>query len=246
MSVKLSDLIKPYEDVEKSGDFSVWCDKLELVAKLQKIEELKTFIPLFLSGPAFAVYKQLANDVQDDYDQLKSELLVAFGTNSFCAYEELQRRVLADDETVDVYLADLRRLVSLVGQKDAEPILRCAFVAGLPADVAIQLKSITAVEKMPLAELVTRARMILSTGSKGSSACATGYTVKPGGVQQNCKTCASKIDGSRDNSKSSRYPKKLIRCYTCQELGHISRVCPQKGNASGGASAPDVPPAASQ
>ena len=32
MSVKVSDLVKPYVDSNKSGDFSDWCEKLELVA----------------------------------------------------------------------------------------------------------------------------------------------------------------------------------------------------------------------
>ena len=86
MAVKVSDLMKPFKDVEKSGDFSEWCSKLELVARLQNITKLKSFMPLFLHGSAFAVYKQLTTDVQGDYKKLKSELMLAFGVNSFCAY----------------------------------------------------------------------------------------------------------------------------------------------------------------
>ena len=40
-SVKLSDIICRYEDQSISGDFAEWIEKLELVAKLQKIEDLK-------------------------------------------------------------------------------------------------------------------------------------------------------------------------------------------------------------
>ena len=33
---------------------------------------------------------------------------------------------------MDVYLADKRRLVTLIGQRNAEPVIKCAFMAGLP------------------------------------------------------------------------------------------------------------------
>jgi len=115
MAIKISDLVKCYEDSASSGDFSEWCDKLELVAKLQKVKDLVSFMPLFLSGPAFAVYRQLSEEVKGDYDRLKAELLLAFGIDGFRAYELLRERSLYEGESVDVYLADLRRLACLVG-----------------------------------------------------------------------------------------------------------------------------------
>ncbi|XP_067936897.1 E3 ubiquitin-protein ligase rnf213-alpha-like [Watersipora subatra] len=96
MSVKVSELIKTYED-GKSGDFSVWVDKLELVAKLQKVDDLTTFLPLFLSGAAFAVYKHLEDDIKEDYPKLKAALLTAFSVDRFSAYIQLQNRALRHD-----------------------------------------------------------------------------------------------------------------------------------------------------
>jgi len=41
---------------------------------------------------------------------------------------------------------DIRRLAALIGQIDAEPVLKWAFImAVLPAEVAIQLKSMVSV-----------------------------------------------------------------------------------------------------
>ena len=158
-SVKLTDIISKYEGIS-SGDFTEWVEKLELVAALQNVSDLKSFMPLFLSGPAFAVYKQLTEEEKADYVKMKAALLSAFGVNCYVAYEQLQRRVLQENEPVDVYLADLRRLVSLMGQGAAEPLLKCAFMAGLPPDVSIQLKSVAAVEKLGLGDLIARARMM--------------------------------------------------------------------------------------
>ena len=137
--VKLSDIIQHYKDSATSGDIVEWLQKFELVARLQKIKDLAGLLPLFLSGQAF-FYSQLEEAVQADYEQLREELLLAFGTNSFHAYDSLIRRKYRSGETVDVYAADLRRLVSLIGQSQPEPLLKCAFVEGLPSKVGVQLE----------------------------------------------------------------------------------------------------------
>lgn len=239
MAVKLSDLIKQYEG-SGSGDFTEWSDKLELVAKLQKINDLHDFVPLFLSGAAFAVYQQLSEDVKKDYGLLKAELVQAFGVNCFTAYESLQSRKYVDGETVDVYMADLRRLVTLVGQPNPESMLKCAFVSGLPVEVAIQLKSIVAIEKLNLDEIVTRARMILSTQSD-TIPCAVGALKQNKTVQ--CYKCSGlghiarfcpKLDVKTEGNSRNR-----IVCYACNKSGHIARNCPERaGNEGRSALAP--------
>lgn len=232
-SVKLSDVITKYEDKEKSGDLAEWMDKLELVAKLQNISDLVTLVPLFLTGPAFAVYKQLGEEDKADYKKLKQKLIQCFGIDSFIAYEMLQRRVLQDEETVDVYVADLKRLAGLMGmaEESSEPLLRCAFVAGLPADTAIQLKSIVAVENLNLTELVSRARMILSVRRPVSNPCAVGQSGTR--RQVTCYGCGEtghiSTDCPKRKGKVPAYKKPV--CFECGELGHIKRYC--KGKVSG-------------
>lgn len=243
-SVKLTDIIDKFEDSATSGDFLEWVEKLEMVAALQNVSDLKNFLPLFLKGPAFAVYKQINDADKADYQKVKGALLSAFGTNCFVAYELLQRRVLQDGESVDVYLADLKRLTTLMGQGSADPLLKCAFVAGLPADIAGQLKSIVAIEKLSLDELLGRTRMILSTKSSEVS-CAVGYQDRRGA----CYNCGSTYHVSRECSRPRKgHPSKTVRrCFICNETDHLARSCPQKftsqqGKGSGGASAPAATP----
>ena len=242
MAVKLSDLIKCYEN-SKGEDFGVWIDKLELVAKLQKITDLTAFLPLFLAGDAFAVYKQLSDEVKKDFGQLKKALLTAFSVNNFNAYEQLRMRTLLEGETVDVFLADLQRLVVLIGQTNPEPLLKCAFMAGLPNEVATQLKSLAAVENLELGELVARARMMLTMSSGQSAMCAAAQRSTE--QQLKCYHCSgphlARNCFSKGRSQGSR---RELRCYNCNELGHIRRFCtqPQQGNENGGACALDAHP----
>lgn len=240
MSVKVSDLIRTYEDSTSSGDFSDWCDKLELVAGLQKITDLSSFMPLFLGGAAFAVYKQLSSEVKKDYVKVKDELLTAFSENCFNAYEQFRTRTLVEGETVDFFLADLRRLAKLMGQEQAGPMLRCAFVAGLPTDVASQIKSVLAVEKLSLTDIVTRARMILSTHAGHATVAAGAASQRSTTRCYNCQSSEHRVKECPLNRGKSN--KRQVRCYTCNQFGHISRHCSQgQGNGSGeAASAPDA------
>lgn len=245
MSVRVSDLIKSYEDSATSGDFSIWCDKLELVAKLRDITDLPSFVPLFLAGSAFAVYQQLSDEVKKDYSKLKSELMTAFGENQFSAYEHLRSRVLQDGESVDVYLADIRRLAALIGQSNPDPLLRCAFVAGLPVELSIQLKAMVAVEKLDLTELVTRTRMMLTVKQMTPLSCAAGVRSSFSKENIQCHKCSKKGHFARECQTRRPVSKQQIRCYNCQQLGHMARDCPQQGNGGGEVLAPGTSPATS-
>ena len=47
MSLKFADIIKQFDG---TGDFFEWLEKLELVAKLQKVKEMENVLPLSRSG----------------------------------------------------------------------------------------------------------------------------------------------------------------------------------------------------
>ena len=248
-AIKFSDIIKSYEDQNTSGEFYVWIEKLELVAQLQGITDLPKFVPLFLSGPAFAVYQQLGDTTKGDYDMLKAELSTAFSSDPFTSYDELKSRVLLENESVDVYLADIRRLVALMGHgHHGEPLIRCAFVSGLPSDVAMQLKSAVNADRLQLPELVGKARaMLASRGGNSTFACAG---VKSNTKSIRCFVCSGNGHVAREcpNKRKERFvsgrPSRDRRCYICDSPDHLANKCQNRsGNGAGGVSASDTRPA---
>ncbi|XP_067929095.1 uncharacterized protein [Watersipora subatra] len=204
-TLKLSDVISRYEDSQPSGDFADWLAKVEL----------------------------LGDEAKNDYAKLKPAMLQAFCVNSYAAYNQLQRRVLQEGEMVDVYLSDLRKLVNLIGLSDADPLLKCAFMTGLPLDISVQLKSMASVETLELTDLVARARLTLSSRS-GSQACAVSYSQYGHKPKLSCYICGgshlardcSQKRGVKRNSGAN--PRIFRACYICGNQSHIVRSCLQK------------------
>ena len=173
-SVQLSDTICRYEHQSISGDFAEWIEKLKLVAKLQKIEDLKSFLPLFLNGAAFAVYKQFPDSDKADYDRLKAGLLLAFGSIviwPMISYSSLCLR---------------KARQSLIGQSNVEPLIKVC-IYGRSIIYSFHSAEVSSCRrKLGLSDLVTQARVMLST-QKNDPACAVGYHLK----QKNGLLCFS-------------------------------------------------------
>jgi hypothetical protein len=232
VSIKYSDLIRQYDG---SGDFLEWVKKLELVARLQKVENLEQFIPLFLSGGAFAVYQSLSEETQMDYEAMKKELTSAFSLNQFKAYEEFMNRRLGVGEPVDVYLADLSRLGTLVSSDVNEEWLKCAFVCGLPDDMKKQLLGVCTLTQMTLHDVVEKARGL----ANGKDSCFVSLGRKsqqttPFNGRERKLTCFScGVEGHISRECANRGGERNVRlCFICNNPGHLAVKCPLRKEAA--------------
>jgi len=130
--IKLGDVVSRYDGTD---DFAEWVAKFELVARLQKLENLEAVMPMFLSGGAFVVYEGLAESAKRKYSELKHALEKAFCLDRVAAFSELCRRRLADNESVDVFIADVKRLVRVIDANVCEEWVKSAVIVGLPMAV---------------------------------------------------------------------------------------------------------------
>jgi hypothetical protein len=231
MNVRISDVVQPFNG---EGDIIQWLDKLSLVAKLRGITALEELLPLFLSGPAFAVYSEMEEDKKTDLASIVAVLKEAFALNGFIAYEQLVSRSWRAGEPVDVYLADLRRLAKLAGV-ESNAVLKRAFVVGLPTVASREMRSMSNVETVSLATLVNRARAFMAENvgeSVVASAAAPGDTkadVVGGRGKPRCHRCS----GPHKLKECPSRP----RCWSCGSDSHLSKDCRQ-GNGDGRAAAP--------
>ena len=131
-----------------------WIKNVELVCELCAMNKVERVLPLRLRGGALAMYRQLSEERKADTEKIKRALITAYGTDAFDAFDQFVARRLRQNETVDEFLAKLRRLVRLVGDLLPECWLACAFVSGLPQHVRQLLRATSRMETMTADQLL--------------------------------------------------------------------------------------------
>ena len=217
-------------EFDGSGAQSVteWLEKVELVCSLRGVTSLETVIPLRLSGGAFKVYQQIPSGDRSDAKKIKSALIAAFGDDPFAAYDSFISRKFQIAESVDVYLADLRRLSAAFGGV-SDQALGCAFVAELPETVRQTLRASSRMETMNIHEILQRARAVLADEPVvvGAVQARGGTTSRPPRTSAapeavGCFECGLPNHRARDC---------LLRLSRGGRggYGHIARTCPGNG-----------------
>ncbi len=237
-SIKISDVVSRFSGEGDDVSISAWLEKVELTAKLLKIEQVETVIPLFLEGQAFEVYQGLPESVKGSAKSLKQELVKAFGVSPFQAFETLKMRVLQPGEAPDAFAADLRRLAGLMGcaAEATERLVVCQFVSGLPSDCRAIVKSLKIGTELALGDIVACAKSVLMERT-GNHATTYGMAVSQ---PENVKRPQTASDTGKlelcagCGRKGHRQLACRVTCYGCGRRGHVRARCP--GNDLGEAS----------
>ena len=108
--------------------------------------------PLFLEGEAFPVFSKMADDDRKTMKEVEAKFREAFSCTPAAAYRQFVGRRLKPDESLDAYVADLQRPLTLSGYQtsDDDPVVVEQFIAGLPTDFARQLRLSMAGEKLAI------------------------------------------------------------------------------------------------
>lgn len=236
-AVRFSDIIRQFNG--DGDDFAEWVEKLEFVASLQGVTDMEKFLPLFLSGGAYAVYQAIPIGDKNDYATVKSCLLKAFSADPFNAYEQFLSRRLLPGESVDVYLADLKRLAGLVDSTVSDHWLKCAFISGLPDNARSQLRAACSVDSMSLNGVLERARTLL----KSAETCMVSLARKPvstcfacgesGHFRRACPRMPAAIGKFSSSSVRRGQAQGTRQCYVCGDSSHLAPACPSRYGAQG-------------
>ena len=207
--------IKLIEEFDGTGSVVEWLNKVELVAKIRKLDDLSLVIPLRLTKGAFAVYQQLPDAKKSSGEEVKKALIAAFAVDQFTAYDAFVNRKLQNGESVDVYLADLQHYASLFGGVP-DQVIMCAFVNGLPDYVKQTIRAGVRLDNLKLVTAVSRARAVLV------DTVATDMMA------------AIKVDQKPEVTPPSGTVRKVV-CHNCGLPNHISKYCAVRKNAPAGA-----------
>ena len=205
--------------------------------RLSGVRNIECVVPMRLSGGAYAVYQQLSEETRADFACIKDVSYTAFALNPVTAYKQFTARRLRPGETVDVFLAELRKLATQFGGM-TELGFVCAFIAWLPEHAEKFLQATTRVDDLPISEILARARAILKdsfTDTRLAAAAAQlpecqekeTTALKRCYVYQGLNHMARDCPRRREISR----PSKCFICYRCKRQDHIARNCP--GNEQG-------------
>lgn len=214
------------------GDIVAWLQKAELVSRLTKVDDMASFVPLYLEGGALAVYLEMDGREQGDFDMIKRRLKEAFTDNEFMSYCKI-REARWTGEPVDVFANDLRRLARTCGFEGdgLDKMVRLAFVTGFPEGVSTELQQVVGVQpRIGVSELVGRARILTANkGATGISAPAMTTVGGPGGKKtgRGCFLCGGGhlMRDCPNQVRNGVGKKRSIICYSCGGEGHIASQC---------------------
>lgn len=227
MSVKLDHLIKCYDG---STDFIQWFAKVKNVAVLQKITDLASFVPLFFEGEAFMIYQELSDAEKTNVESIEKAMKSAFCLTSGQAYDKFTERKIRRGEGVDVYLADLKRLLVLAGIGFNEKIVKEQFLKGLPSRIAQEVNTHSNADGKPvtLTQVVSRTKQVVrAIGDNCDDNVAAAVSQSKVRQRITCYSC-----GEEGHIARMCVRKRMIRCFNCGGTGHKSDVCPSEKKSS--------------
>ena len=225
VTVKIgSDVVRP---LKGEGHVLAWLKKVKLVAKLQKIDKLADFLPLYLEGDALALYLEMSDEDQADVTKLEARLKQAFTEGSFVAFGKL-RDMKWSGEQVDVFANDIRKLAGLAGLEGEglERVVKLTFVNGFSDNISIRLQQLPDIETIDMSALVTAARVLVP--AKDRDLAAVAYGTAGHGKSRSVAVTGSANTASTSNAVrgAENFQKRPIkRCFRCNE-NHMVRFCP--------------------
>ena len=167
----------------------------------------------------------MTEDDKRDSRKIKLALRTAFAVDSFTAYELFVSRRLHPGETVEVFLAELRRLAVPFGGL-SDKALVCAFVAGLPESVRQLLRAGSRMDELPLIQILARARAVM-TDEVGVAAVVGAGRIGAGAPVKRttaAATTAAATTAVTAGAATTAVTAGLL-CYECNLPNHLARDC---------------------
>ena len=219
--------LRAIPEYDGTGDVVKWLEQATQLCALRRVS-LAAVLPTRLRDQAYEVWASLSSAEQRDAAIVRDKLHSAFAMGPDAAMYELYHRHLQPGESVDAYLGSIKRLMTLIGDV-SDKVMTAHFLQGLPAEVRLTVRNSAGEKTLTLERALAIARSTLAvTARERATAPMAAVQPPPSSVQQ-----------QRPTGRATRRPP--LRCWTCGQVGHIARLCPN-GRGDGATSAPRAPP----
>ena len=126
------------------------------------MQDLASFIPLFLHRDAPSLYLEMSNEDQVRAEQIEMRLVTAFTEGPFEAYEKLKDSSGQENQLMSMPIQS--RLAGLAGYVGIglDYTAKLAFFTGFPDDVSVALQLLPHIERMDVSKLLPTAQLLVS------------------------------------------------------------------------------------
>lgn len=239
---------------EGATPWRVWLSRFEIQAADIEEEERVKILLMLLDGKALDVCVRLPEKARACWTEVTSALTKRFSpvTNKVEAYALLQRARLLPGETIEEFADRVESLVDIVhpaAKAALDTVGKNQFICGL-GDESLQCRLLED-DKAKFKDVVSKAaamsrsRVIAAKlnndpglASLGTSSCdqklmgaaATDSQAGLSKLADEMGELRAQLAAVREEASSRGKAVAGPRCFSCQELGHISRNCPKKSD----------------
>ena len=213
------------------GDPKEWFRRFEICCKANAwdADAKAAKLPTLLEGEALAVWLELEEAEQGDYEVARGKIMKRMAPLGFTSLEDFHSRKLHPGEALSVFLHELKSLLEqAMPDLDAQTrkqLLLHQFLTGLPTVVSRQLRATGEIHDLEKA--LERAKLLMTIKDEEQTAAVKqkDNASEMDELKQQISRLSEQVAAltvQRPGAKGSTQPV----CYSCRQPGHLQRNCP--------------------
>ena len=217
------------------GSITKWLRTMYNMCRINGVTEeidIVYVIASSLTGNASAVYDELPPEQKTNKTAIERKLLKAYQVDKFMAWSRMANMTIRPGQGVDDYMVEIRTMFKL--HEDIESMMLGCFLKGLPSHVSQPIQQQATMGHVSMEAAVDLARASMASDRENQCAAVAVSGARTASDQEN-QCAAVAVGGARNGpgvrraAEKTRYREERgpLRCYGCDEEGHIARRCPR-------------------